>query len=120
MKAKKNKNAKRCQIWHLFVNYITKGIILYFIYLTEYSHPVWTTDVFSVAVLCQNRLDHVGTGEKIGEKFIHYAGNTLKDIPVGDPLVVKGSGTGNGEVIAFVAVPLRFCPFGTEAETLQG
>lgn len=110
----------------------------FYIYPTDYSHPVWTTDVFSVAVLCQNRLDHVGTGEKIGEKFIHYAGNTLKDIPVGDPLVVKGSGTGNGEVIAFVAVPLRFCPFGTKhnenqavgslavlislywAETLQG
>lgn len=90
-----------------------------YLYLTEYSHPVWTADIFSVTVLGQNWLNHIGTGEKIGEKFIHYAGNTLKDIPVGDPFVVKGSGAGNGEVIAFVAVPLCYRSFVAEANNYR-
>ena len=41
------------------------------------------------------------------EDIIHYLGDAVKNVPVGDPLVVIGSGSSNGKIITFVAVPLR-------------
>ena len=63
--------------------------------------------MFSVAVLGQDGLFHRRAGKVLMEDLIHYLGDAVKNVPVGDPLVVIGSGSSNGKIITFVAVPLR-------------
>lgn len=66
--------------------------------------------MFSVAVLGQDGLFHRRAGKVLMEDLIHYLGDAVKNVPVGDPLVVIGSGSSNGKIITFVAVPLRVDP----------
>lgn len=64
-------------------------MIILDLYLSEYRHPVWTTDIFSVTILRENRLNDIRSREVIAENLIHDGGNALEDIAVRNPLVVK-------------------------------
>lgn len=91
-----------------------------YLYLTEYRHPIRTGDIFSVAVLGQDRLLYIGAGQKVTKEFIDNLGYAVKHIAVRDPLVVVGCGGGDSKFIPLVAVPLRYRPFGTGGGTHPG
>ena len=66
--------------------------------------PVGAADSLSVTVLGQDGLPHIWAGKIACKHFIHDLGNALKNVPVGDPLVVEGCGGGDGEGIALIPV----------------
>lgn len=74
--------------------------------------PVGAADSLSVTVLGQDGLPHIGTGKIACKHFIHNLGNALKNVPVGDPLVVEGGGGGDGEGIALIPVRRNIQQFG--------
>lgn len=90
------------------------------VYLTEYRHPVRTSDVFPITVLGKNWLLYIWTSQKVAKKVVYDLGYAVKNITVRDPLMIIGCGCGDCEFIAFVAVPLRYRPFGTGEGTHPG
>ena len=71
---------------------------------TPLGKPVGAADSLPVTVLGQDGLPHIGTGKIACKHFIHDLGNALKNVPVGDPLVVEGGGGGDGEGIALISI----------------
>ena len=74
------------------------------------GHPAGALDLAAVAVLGQDGLAHIGAGEIVREEFIHDRGDRIVDVPLRDPLVVKGGGGCDGKVVALVPVPFRVDP----------
>ena len=77
---------------------------------TPLCHPVWTGDALAIAVLCENRLLDIWTGEIA---VVEPVGN-LRDILVNglavDPFVIVSGGGCNREIIAFVSIPFCIYP----------
>ena len=78
--------------------------------LLPFGHPVRTLDLAPVTVLGQDRLSHTRTGQVVIKYLIHDQADALEYIPSIYPLVVKGSGGRDGEIIALVPVPLSVYP----------
>ena len=74
--------------------------------LLQLGHPIWTLDPFSVTVLGENGLPYARARQIVVEKFVYDLGNAFKNIAPVHPFVVKGSGRSDGEIVAFVPVPL--------------
>lgn len=70
------------------------------------GHPAafQTLNLAPIAVLGQNRLAHIWTGKIVIKDFIYNNRNALINISSGNPFVIKGSGGGNGKIIAPVSV----------------
>lgn len=56
---------------------------------TPLAHPVRTTDILSVTVLREDRLNDIRPGEVIAENFINDSGDAFEDVAVWNPFVVE-------------------------------
>ena len=73
-------------------------------------HPVWTTYPVSIAVLGQNWLPYIGSGQIIGKNLVYYCGDCIVNIPLRNPFMIKCCGRCNCKIIPFVPVPFRVNP----------
>lgn len=55
---------------------------------TPLAQPVWTSYILAVAVLGENGLLNIWSGQIVAENFIYDAGNTIKNVTIRNPLVV--------------------------------
>ena len=68
--------------------------------------------MFSVAVLGQDGLFHRRAGKVLMEDLIHYLGDAVKNVPVGDPFVVESGRGSDGEGIALISIRRNIQQFG--------
>lgn len=74
------------------------------------THPVRAGNHFAIAVLRKKRLPYIRSWNIICKNIINYSWNVFKNISSGNPLLVVGGGRCDGEIIAFISVPLRIHP----------
>lgn len=64
-------------------------------------------DALSITIGGKDGLPHAGSGQEIGKNIVHYNIYVFKYISSMHPLLIKGCGGGDGEIITLVPVPFR-------------